>query len=261
MGKIEKYYEDYDEDSRLIKDNSHKVEFITTTHVLDEKIEAGSKILDVGAGTGRYSFYYLNKGHEITALDIVAKNVEIIKEKSKAIKSGNLEIKHGDAKDLSQFESDTFDVVLCLGPIYHLLKEEERIKCIEECLRVLKPKGILSLAYINRFAQYVVHISRDKNYVNDELFKNIVDFGTEYGDDRDCFYFSTYDEIEETMSRFRVEKLEHIGTDGIVHMMRDKINSLDENEFNEWLDYHFKTFKNPSLIGYSLHNLYVCKKI
>ncbi|MGO1528851.1 MAG: class I SAM-dependent methyltransferase, partial [Senegalia sp. (in: firmicutes)] len=60
---------------------------------------------------------------------------------------------------------------------------------------------------------------------------------------------------------FNVEKLKHVGTDGIVHMMRNNINDLDENEFDKWLDYHFMTYDNASLIGYSLHNLYVCKKI
>jgi len=66
--------------------------------------------------------------------------------------------------------------------------------------------------------------------------------------------------MEETMASFDVDKLEHVGTDGIVHMMRDNINALDEDEFKKWLDYHFMTYSNPTLIGYSLHNLYVCKK-
>jgi len=43
-------------------------------------------------------------------------------------------------------------------------------------------------------------------------------------------------------------------------MMRGNINALDEDEFKNWLDYHFMTYSNPTLIGYSLHNLYVCKK-
>jgi len=238
------------------------VEFISTIHILDDKIKKGDRILEVGAGTGRYSFYYLNKGHAVTTLDIVSKNVEIMKEKAKSIKSGNIDIKLGDARDLSQFESNTFDVVLCLGPIYHLPKPEDRIKCIDECIRVLKPDGILAVAYINRYASYVIHISRDKNYINDESLRNIAEYGMEYKneEDRNCFYFSTYDEMEETMASFNVEKLEHVGTDGIVHMMRDNINALNEDEFNKWLDYHFMTYKNPTLIGYSLHNLYVCKK-
>ncbi|MBS4535121.1 class I SAM-dependent methyltransferase, partial [Clostridium sp. D2Q-14] len=118
MGKIAKYYEGYDEESRLIKDNSHKIEFISTIHVLDDKIKKDARILEVGGGTGRYSFYYLNKGHTITALDIVQKNIEIMREKSKTIESGNIDINLGDARDLSQFDTNTFDVVLCLGPIY-----------------------------------------------------------------------------------------------------------------------------------------------
>lgn len=262
MGIIAQYYEEYDEESRLIKDNSHKVEFITTIHTLDDKIKKGARILEVGAGTGRYSFYYLDKGHAVTALDIVPKNVEIMKEKAKAIKSENIEIKLGDARNLSQFDSNTFDVVLCLGPIYHLPKSEDRIKCISECIRVLKPGGILVVAYINRYASYVIHISRDKNYINDESLRSIAEYGMEFKDDEDrnCFYFPTYDEMEEIMAGFNVEKLDHVATDGIVHMMRDIINALDEDEFKKWIDYHFMTYRNPSLIGYSLHNLYVCRK-
>ncbi|SHI46297.1 class I SAM-dependent methyltransferase [Lutispora thermophila] len=88
MDQIAQYYEGYDEESRLIKDNSHKVEFITTIHTLDDKIKKGARILEVGARTGRYSFYYLDEGHAVTALDIVPKNVEIMKEKLKQSMQG-----------------------------------------------------------------------------------------------------------------------------------------------------------------------------
>jgi len=88
LDQIAQYYEGYDEESRLIKDNSHKVEFITTIHTLDDKIKKGARILEVGARTGRYSFYYLDEGHAVTALDIVPKNVEIMKEKLKQSMQG-----------------------------------------------------------------------------------------------------------------------------------------------------------------------------
>ena len=58
LEQIAQYYEKYDEESRLIKDNSHKLEFITTIHTLDDKIKKGDRILEVGAGTGRYSLWY-----------------------------------------------------------------------------------------------------------------------------------------------------------------------------------------------------------
>ncbi|MBZ9634097.1 hypothetical protein [Clostridium sp. FP1] len=53
MKSILEYYENYDEEARLIKDNAHKIEFITTMHYLDKIVKPGARILEVGAGTGR----------------------------------------------------------------------------------------------------------------------------------------------------------------------------------------------------------------
>lgn len=262
MNIIDKYYEGYDEESRLVKDNAHKIEFITTINFLGKCIKNKSKILEVGAGTGRYSFYYAEKGHAVTALDIVSNNVEIMKQKLESSNSKlNIDIQQGDARDLSKYEDNSFDTVLCLGPLYHLTTEEERLQCIKECLRVLKKDGMLAIAYINRFAEYVVHIGRDKININDIGFKNIYTKGLEYQDDRDCFYYSTYHEIEDLMRKFDVEKINHVGTDGIVHMMRDNINRLSKEEFDKWLEYHLYTAEDNSIIGYSLHGLYICKKM
>lgn len=259
MKIIEDYYMDYDEESRLIKDNSHRIEFITTIHHLNKSIKDKSKILEVGAGTGRYSFYYAEKSYDVTAIDIVPKNVNIMREKANNI-NNNINIHLGDARDLSEYEKESFDVVLCLGPLYHLTKLEERIKCIKECLRVLKKDGILAIAYINRYASYVVHVSRDKNYINDIGMKNIYTNGLEFGNENDCFYYSSYHGMEDLIKNFNVEKINQIGTDGIVNMMRDKINSLNEEEFKEWIKYHLMTCEDTSLTGYSLHGLYICKK-
>lgn len=60
--EVKKYYDDYDEDSRLVKDNAHSIEFITTIKYLDKYINNNHKVLEVWAGTGRYSFYYAEKG-------------------------------------------------------------------------------------------------------------------------------------------------------------------------------------------------------
>lgn len=88
MQSIVEYYENYDEEARLIKDNAHKIEFITTMHFLDKFVKPSSRILEVGAGTGRYSFSLAEKGHSVTALDITPKHIEIMKEKARNSKSG-----------------------------------------------------------------------------------------------------------------------------------------------------------------------------
>lgn len=106
-------YENYKEEDRLTTNNARKIEFITTTRVFDEVIASKSKILDCAAGTGIYSFWLADKGHDVT--------------------------------DMSLFEDETFDIVLNMGPFYHLITEEKREKCFSECLRVLKKEDSLLL--------------------------------------------------------------------------------------------------------------------
>lgn len=257
--QIKEHYENYDEDRRLIKDNSHRVEFITTTNYLDKYISKGDKILEVGAATGRYSFYYSEKGYDVTALELCEKQVEIMINKS-INKNLSTEIVQGNALDLSRFDENTYDVVLCLGPIYHLTAEEDRQKCIEECLRVLNPGGILAVAYINRFSTFVNMINRDKENINDLLLHNIVKTGTEFGDSRDCFYHSNYDEIEKLMNDNNLNKLTHIATDGISDILRLRVNEFNEEEFDLWMNYHLETCDNPNLMGYTQHGLYIGRK-
>ena len=117
MNSILKYYEEYDEDKRLFKSNMNKLEFITTIEKLNSIIKSGDKIIELGAGTGNYSFYYNDKGHEVVALDIVLKHVEIIEQKIKEKNSKKIKTYLGSAIDLSEFSDESFDVVLCLGPM------------------------------------------------------------------------------------------------------------------------------------------------
>lgn len=259
MEHIKQYYESYDEDNRLLKDNAHKIELITTTYFLDKFINKKSRILEVGAGTGVYSLYYAENGHDVTALDLVPKHVEIMKDKA-SLRKLTMNVVEGNALNLSSFSEGSFDTVLCLGPLYHLITEEDRRKCIEECLRVLKPGGILAAAYISRFSTFVNYILRDKENINDRGLQNISKQGLEAGEAIDCFYHSTYFEIEELMNQFDIIKLEHIGTDGIGGTLRDITNKFDDSEFELWMDYHLRTCGDSSLAGYSQHGLYICRK-
>lgn len=173
----------------------------------------------------------------------------------------NMEAIQGNALDLSSFEDATYDSILCLGPIYHLIKGEDRIKCIQECLRVLKPGGFIAVAYISKFAHFADMVKRNKENINDIGLQNIVKTGVESNDPNACFYFSTYDEIETLMSNNKIQKINHIATDGIADMLRASINNLTEEEFNLWMQYHLDTCENSNLIGYSKHCLYIGKKI
>lgn len=266
MEAVINYYSNYDESSRLTTDNSRKLEFITTTHILDQYISNGSNILDLGAGTGIYSFYYAEKGNDNTIIstDITPKHVEIIQGKIDQCGYGNVTAKVNDARDLSDFDNDSFDVVLCLGPIYHLTDKRDQERCVQECFRVLNPNGILAVAYVNRFFIYPYLVGNDRTFLNEKWRKRIIDQGTIDSQDEECFwtdaYYHTPSEIEELFEGYDVVKLEHIATDGIGLYMRGMINSLDEEEFKEWVAYHLSTCAEPSIIGMSNHGLYLCQK-
>lgn len=265
MKGIIEYYESYNEDIRLIKDKSHMLEFLTTNHVLESLIPVGAKILDIGAGTGRYSFHYASKGHEVTALELVQKHVNIMKSKlSESSISLNMHIEQGNALDLSRFKEESFDAVLVFGPLYHLISSEDRKTCIKEALRVLKKDGLLAVAYVNRHIIFPSLALKDSKFINNSLLSKIIDRGYISSSEEDCFwtdaYFYTPEEIETEMNSFKTTKVDHASVDGIGILLSDMVNKMTEEEYSVWLNYHFKSCRTASLLGYGIHGLYVCRK-
>jgi len=262
MGRLMDYYALYDEDIRLEKDKAHKIEFITSTNFLNKVIKKNSCILDVGAATGKYSFYYAGKGNMVTAVDLSPKNIEVLKRKWELCNfKNNLNFSLGDARDLSDYESNSFDTVLCMGPIYHLADEEDKMKCIDECVRVLRPGGILAVAYINKFAVCVSEVKRNTEKLFGSNLNNIISKGIEFGDNRDVFYFTSPKEIAHLLNNFNIEKIENIATDGVGYLMSNIINNYTEEEFEQWVKHHLDTCREESILGYSLHGLFICRKI
>lgn len=246
------YYEQQDEDSRLKMDRAHSLEYLTTIKYLDKICDGQATILDSCAGTGAYCFYLAEKGHTVTAGDITPSNVNIIKEKQK--KNPVLhDIYTGDILNLSQFEDETFDIVLCLGAFYHLHSETERQKAVLECKRVAKKGGIIVVAYLNRFASFVNNFSNNPRNIHEILNQF-------YTGNRNVFYRSTPTEIEDLMVRCQVTKKYNISTDGLSFMYHKQLQSISEEEFNEYLNYHYDTCENSNILGYSLHGLFIGEK-
>ena len=137
-------YTEYDEDTRLVSDRGHNLEYLTTMRYIQKFLKPGAKILEIGAATGRYSITLARMGYDVTAVDLTPKNVEIMKSKSKRLK--NFECMVGDALDLSMLKDKTFDMVLNLGPMYHLFNKKDKNKAVSETLRVAKRGAICMFA-------------------------------------------------------------------------------------------------------------------
>lgn len=123
MNYVVDSYENYKEENRLTTNNARRIEFVTTTRVLDEIIGTNSKILDCAAGTGIYAFWFADKGHDVTATDITPRHIDIIN-RTLTNKNYHMNTSVLDATDMSCFADDSFDIVLNMGPFYHLITEE-----------------------------------------------------------------------------------------------------------------------------------------
>ena len=148
MDLLEKYYNKFNEDKRLLSRHG-QVEFFVAMEYI-KKVIAGRKnldIIDIGAGTGRYSVELAEMGHNVTAVELVNKNVSQIK-----LKSDKVIVKQGNALNL-KFKDKSFDIALLFGPTYHLFSHEDKLKAILEAKRVLKKGGVMLVMYLtNEYA-------------------------------------------------------------------------------------------------------------
>ena len=254
---INDFYTNYDEDSRLTRDNPGRLEFITTTHYIDRFLRPGMRILEVGAGTGRYSLHYARAGYQIDAIEYVGHNVEILR--SHIEQGMNITAQQGDALDLSRFEDATFDVTLVLGPLYHLYTEEDQNRAISEAVRVTRPGGIVAIAYLTMDSIMTNWALDDGNLITrfgidfDENFRII---NTEEG----VFASFYVNEFCQMMENHNISPLHNVATDGLSHHLKDRINALTEEEFAMWIKYHLATCERQDLQGYSSHMLYICRR-
>ena len=253
---LEEHYSGYDEDERLVKDKAHQVEFITTTKYIDKYLKDKSRILEIGAGTGRYSIHYAKKGYEVDSVDLVQSNLDVLKKKITS--DMKINVRQGNALDLSCYEDNTFDVTLCLGPLYHLFSKEDKEKAISEAIRVTKSKGIIYFAFITNEAVIISYGLRKGNLLR---LTEIIDENYKVKDIQEEIFSANYvKEFEEMVQKNEVRKLHTVAADGISADLAQYVNELTEEEYKIWIDYHLATCEREDLIGYSSHVLYICEK-
>ncbi|WP_256838945.1 class I SAM-dependent methyltransferase [Ornithinimicrobium faecis] len=154
---IQQYYSSlFDEADRLVERSAQgALEFIRTQELVTERIAAASRIIDIGGATGVHAAHLADEGHSVLLIDPVEAQVD------KARERGTFEAHVGDARRLD-FESNSFDVALLLGPLYHLHHAADRLLCLREASRVLRPGGWIFAAAIPRFVRHAdVSLAKD----------------------------------------------------------------------------------------------------
>lgn len=121
----------------------------------------GARILDIGGGPGRYSIWLAELGYSVTLADLSPELLGLAREKAAEAGVTLDGIVEANAADLSQFADASFDAVLCLGPLYHLMFEDERGTAARELHRVVRPGGLVFAAFLNRLQALRVAVDQD----------------------------------------------------------------------------------------------------
>ena len=259
MGFLEEYYNAYDEEGRLLSRHG-QVEYLTTMKYIRECLAgtADASILEVGAGTGRYSVTLAKAGYRVTAVELVASNLE--KLKAKLDGSEPLTALQGNALDLSALPDAAFDLTMLLGPMYHLYDEADRRQAMAEAVRVTKPGGHILVAYCMNEPTIIQFV-----FVQDHL-REVTDNSMLTPDwhcisePKDLFQLTRTEEIAALDAAFPVERLKLVAADGATNFIRQTIDAMDDDTFARWMDYHYTVCERADLIGASHHTLDVLRK-
>lgn len=238
------------EETRLTWSQAARVEFLTTVRVIEDYLLPGARLLDIGAGAGEYSLHFARLGYSVDAVELASANVAAFQ---KRIEPGmDLRLCQGNAKDLSRYGDNSFDVVLLLGPLYHLERAEDRRQAISEAKRVCKPEGVILFAFICHDMVHLTELSRRPDYFlhgdYDKDTLRLEDFP---------FVFFTLEEMREMLRENGVEILREAASDGPSELMEERINALDEVSYRQYLRWHFYTCEKPEWLGCSSHLLFV----
>ena len=252
------YYSSYDEDNRL-RTRHGLVEFLTTMRYIEKYLKPGMRVLEIGAGTGRYSHALAQKGYQVNAIELLEHNIQQFQKNT--LPGEMITITQGNAIDLHMLEGNTYDITLLLGPMYHLFTRGDQLRALSEAIRVTKPGGVIFAAYCGNDAT-IVQYCFGRGMLREKRCQELVDPVTfkAASDPAELFALYRNEDIDGLMAEFPIKRLHYVGTDMASHYMRSEIDAMDDNFFAVYLRYHFYICERQDMVGVSHHILDVFRK-
>ena len=242
-------YEIFDEDSRLNRSKAARVEFITTSRAIEATLFPGARILDIGAGAGEYSLYFAQRGYDVTAVELSPANIAAFERK--ITPEHPVHLFQGNALDLSAFANESFDVVLLMGPLYHLKAAGDRDRAIREAKRVCAPNGTIFFAFIGNDMVVLTELSYRPQFFSEKTYDHdsfkVEDFP---------FVFFTLDQMRQMLTQNGIAIRREIAADGVSELMEDAINALSNEDYAQYVRYHLYCSEKPEMLGRSSHLLF-----
>lgn len=276
------YYNEIGEEewNRLVKDPYHQLEFEITMHFLRKYLPETGMILDAGGGPGRYAIELAKMGYQVALQDISHVQLGIakkkIEEESEDVKNRIVEIVEGNVTDLSRFGDESFDSVLCLGTLSHLIEEKDRKKAAGELVRVLRNGAPIFVGGIGRFAAFRTVLSELPGELTEPGHRRMFTEGVHMGHEtipadgkdfkREASFpdakFFLADELPKLFEEFGIRKLDLASCEGLSAHFREATNALyeDKEKWEKWFQILLDTCTDPSIVGMGEHILFVGRK-
>jgi ubiquinone/menaquinone biosynthesis C-methylase UbiE len=245
----------------------HRTEFAVTLQAFADYLPPPpAKIFDCGGGPGRYAIELTRQGYDVTLFDLTESNLALAKEKAAAAGIELSGIHQGSATDLSRYAESTFDAVLLMGPLYHLLDESDRQQAVAEAYRVLKPGGMFFAAFITRYAALKWSAANNPLWAVDhpEETQCILETGQlpprRETEGEFVAYFAHPAEVNPLIEATGFQVKTILGVEGLVSEIEEKVNELTGEAWDFWVDLNYIVAADPSLHGGAEHLLAVAQK-
>jgi ubiquinone/menaquinone biosynthesis C-methylase UbiE len=255
---IEAHYAAGREHGRLTSSPSGRLEFERSKAILRRYLPSPpARVLDVGGGTGPYAMWLADSGYEVELVDAMESHIEFARTLPEAAKLSGLRV--GDARSLS-FDDASFDGVLMMGPLYHLVSETDRVQALREAHRVLRPGGMLAAVVISRLASILDGYFG--GLIDDPVFQTIVrddlDNGLHRNPTGNPAYFATAKfhapaELEDEMRQAGFGSPTLIGIEGFGWLLPDLATRIEGDQGEMLMDFLARVETEPSFVGASAH--------
>jgi S-adenosylmethionine-dependent methyltransferase len=251
-----------DEDARLER---HHLEYDLTWRYMMRYLPPAGSILEIGAGTGRYTLALCRRGYSITAVDLSAALLERCQQRLTAERlHGQVRFVVADARDLHAVPATAFDAVLLMGPLYHLVFEEDRRQAVRQAADRLRSGGLLLSTHLSRLGILGDLMRRTPEWIErGEEVRSLLDRGRRPDDlPRGGFrgYFARASEIRPLHEALGIQTVALAGVDPAISADDGSYNTLESPRRDRWLDLLLEVSTDETIVGASRHLLYIGRK-
>lgn len=266
IGDIQSYY-DKAADRELVRLERHQLEHDITWLYFDKYLPSEGSILEIGASTGGYTLELARRGYSITAVDLSSNLIDLCK---KRISEAGLDQKVtffvADARNLKDIRQDNFDAVLLMGPLYHLVYEEDRKMAVQEAFNRLRPGGIIFSSFISRYGIWGDVMKNLPHYIEFQAdLRSVMEKGRDPDPIKEEFmgfrgYFAKVSETAPLHEEVGFKTLVVAGVEPCISADDESYNRLQGLRRKLWLDLLYEVSTEESIIAASRHLLYIGMK-